>query len=121
MGLSSGQSSATTARYRSSSASSAAPPAPRERVVDPARIIRPGRRRNLGDEPGAEHPPDRAVERPRPHLHPRTRIGLDLLHDRVAVPLPVGERHEDVEHGWRERSGHAASMYPSRIYVKRVR
>jgi hypothetical protein len=57
----------------------------------------------LLDQALVEHPLDRAVERARSHSNrPTTQFG-DIAHDRVAMLLAVGERHDDVHHRHRQR------------------
>jgi len=57
----------------------------------------------LFDQSLLQQTPDRGVERAGAEPHRARRARGDLLHDRVAVALPVGERNEDVEGVARER------------------
>jgi hypothetical protein len=54
---------------------------------------------DLLDEAIVEHALDRAIERARTHAQLAVRPRADVLHDRVAVPLAVGDAHEDVKDG----------------------
>src|SRR2546421_422492 len=51
----------------------------------------------LDDEPLLEHAMHRAVEGARPEAELASGACFDVLDDRVAVPVAVGERQEDVE------------------------
>src|SRR5207253_10800255 len=51
----------------------------------------------------AQQPLDDPVERAGAQADGAARQLGDLLHDRVAVGLAVGERHQDVEHRRRQR------------------
>jgi len=79
----------------------------------------------FADQSRVDHAAERAVERAGPHFHFSLRIGLDLLHDPVAVPLLIREREQDMKHrGGEGRVGlvgcHTPSVYPLRIDVKRI-
>src|SRR4030095_4808571 len=57
----------------------------------------------LLDHPLLEHPANRTVQRAGAQLHLALGPGGDVLHDRVAVAIAIGERDQDVEHGRGQR------------------
>ena len=62
------------------------------------------------DEPRAQHPLDRSVQRARPHARGALGEALDLLHDGVAVSILIGERQQDV----RDRRGQGQEVSRTR-------
>src|SRR5689334_8460202 len=71
-------------------------------IVDAALIVQSGIDLlvALANQARLDHSAERAVERSRSHLHLSLRLRLYLLHDAIAVPLPGGEREEDMKHRW---------------------
>ena len=76
-----------------------APPRLGQAVVAPPLIVIVGVRPlgQLFDQPFVEQPLDRRIERAGAEADGAAGPLVHVLHDRVAVPLAVGEGHEDVE------------------------
>src|SRR5438067_4195485 len=81
------------------------PAAGRDPVVAPPRIVATGALPlvELLDQPVVEHALEGAVERAGAEAQRAVGARGDLLHDRVAVAVAVGERDEDVENGGGQR------------------
>src|SRR5262245_56386348 len=101
------------------------PPAERgDAVVAPPLVVRRGIRAagRLRDGPGLPHPREGAVERARVEPERPRRPLRRLLHDRVAVPLLVGEGEEHLEldppQGGERRGRRLHCHAP--IYVQRI-
>ena len=65
--------------------------------------LRRGPGAQLHDEPFDQQALDDAVERARAELHLAGRLLLDLLEDRVAVLVSIGQGQQYVEHRRRQR------------------
>ena len=57
-----------------------------------------------------------SVQGRRTHPYQPARRRLDVLHDRVAVPLSCGERYEHVELGLRQRKVRVRISHPSSLH-----
>jgi hypothetical protein len=75
------------------------PAGPGQPVVAAALVVEVRGRPLVGllDQPVAQQPAQRAVERRGAQPRIRALLRLDHLHDLVAVPVAVGQRQQDVE------------------------
>ena len=80
----------------------------RDPVVAAALVVQFGRRARacLDEQPLIEHALDRAIQRSRTQAQRARGSRLDILDDRVAVPIFVGDGHQDMEgRGWERKQG----------------